>query len=148
MSYLKSFCIVIIACIAMSSGCNKSEELKPNQCIEATVIAADCPGIVFVQVNNAPIGSQWKLKHAYNLYDSKTYSNAISINNLHLFTRLDELKPNDKIWFRIDEEASKNPSECINPSMVCTAELRFESYPEKAYCVKSIAMGKCEGNQE
>lgn len=129
--------------IVLISGCTDSEMISPNpnQCYEGIVIAGDCPSHLFVQVTNAQIGESWELIHNQDLYEQATYNNAISINNIHQFSDLD-LQFGDKVYFTINTEASKDPNACI-ASTVCTADVRFQSYPNKRYCINTISKQSC-----
>jgi hypothetical protein len=148
MNYLKSFYAVMLILISLCSACENAPEVSPSACLEGTFLAADCPGLVFIQVNNANIGAEWTLKHSYGIYETKTYSNAITINNIHQFPAIGDLKVGDKIYFTINEEASKNPFSCVTQTMVCTADVRFETYPSKSYCINFISKQACATGQE
>jgi len=116
--------------------CTKKSEPKPETvtCYEGVVIDLNCPGIIVVQVTNAPLGEKFSHPRIGN------WDNVARIDNQPLDL---VLQKNDKIYFSIDQEATKDTKGCLRGGF-CTQDSN-PTYPEvRRYCVKSISKLSCE----
>jgi hypothetical protein len=132
MRKLKLLCVVAVGLMAMSSSCEKETNLTPTEpddktCYQGILLDTYCLSMYTIQVTDNQIGEKWTSA------EGKTFNNVVTLRNVIGINA----RRGDKIYFKVDVEASKSNQPCTNENMICTQD-QIPNLSNKKFCIKTI----------